>query len=70
MPSENVLPLCAAGLIACRELRQYEAAGMMEVARVLSAYLPTLKIWHADRSLAAACGAPGQSELSDGQHSR
>lgn len=42
-PPADVLPLCAAGLVACRELRQYEAAGMQEIARTLSMYLPVLE---------------------------
>lgn len=42
-PPSDVLPLCAAGLVACRELRQYEAAGMQKIAHTLSIYLPTLE---------------------------
>lgn len=44
LPSpEEMLPLCAAGLAACHELRQYEHEGMLAIRRILSAYLPTLE---------------------------
>ena len=43
-PSEEFLPLCAAGLTACLELRQYEQPeGWITIRRVLAAYLPTLE---------------------------
>jgi transcriptional regulator with XRE-family HTH domain len=40
---EEMLPLCAAGLTACGELRQYEPEGIYAIGRILSAYLPTLE---------------------------
>jgi len=43
LDSESLLPLCAAGLVACRELRQYESAGMQVISQILSAYLPALE---------------------------
>jgi hypothetical protein len=42
-PPEEMLPLCAAGIVACLELRQYEPEGIIAMSRVLSAYLPTLE---------------------------
>lgn len=43
-PPEEFLPLCAAGLTACQELRQDERPeGWMTIRRVLAAYLPTLE---------------------------
>ena len=65
MPSSDVLPLCAAGLVACRELRQYEQAGMQEIARILSVYLPTLEklALHASPQQRQAAHLAGQSYL-------
>jgi hypothetical protein len=42
-PAEEFLPLCAAGLTACLELRQYEPEGWVTIRRVLATYLPTLE---------------------------
>ncbi len=42
-PPEEFLPLCAASLSACRELRKYEAEGMAIIRRALAAYLPALE---------------------------
>jgi len=41
--AEELLPLCAAGLAACQELRQHEPEGMQTIRRVLAAYLPALE---------------------------
>lgn len=42
-PPEEMLSLCAAGLSACLELRQYEPEGMLAMQRILAVYLPNLE---------------------------
>ncbi len=41
--AEELLPLCAAGLTACQELRQHEPEGTQTIRRVLAEYLPALE---------------------------
>ncbi len=42
-PPKEFLPLCAAGITACLELRQYEPEGWVTIRRILATYLPTLE---------------------------